>query len=142
MLNQELERKKMSERLESSNNNGRFKPYQGEFKELDFEQDWYCPHCLRQKLKVTSDGLALFCTIGGYLCDYEYHNTEGREKSKVVWPDSYKLPVTLKGAIENEISSMKDETNENAKKITQIRKRNQSINCKISELQKELEEIE
>ncbi|ELP5902306.1 hypothetical protein QTV49_004335 [Vibrio vulnificus] len=140
MLNQELERKKMIERLESSNSNGRFKPYQGEFKELDFEQDWYCPHCLRQKLNLSLDRLTIFCKQ--FSCGYEYSNSEGRDSRNVVWPDNYKLPVTLKGAIENEISSMKDETNENAKKITQIRKRNQSINCKISELQKELEEIE
>lgn len=90
------------------------KPYEGPFPELDMSKTWHCPECreLNRPLKLSSNGLTLYCTNPAYVCmegpcEYGYSNAEGREVGKIFWSSGYELPLST-----NELINLAIEANQ------------------------------
>lgn len=64
-----------------------------DMKEIDLNQDWYCPFCKGETKLVLNDSKdCLYCPTHESICDYEYHTAKGLEIYKVVLPENFKKP--------------------------------------------------
>lgn len=73
------------------------KPYMGEFREIDLNQEWYCPNCRTPKTKLVlgRNGRSLHCPTFHEICEYEYGNKEERDLSGTFLSDNYQWPITI-----------------------------------------------
>lgn len=113
------------------------KPYMGDFSEIDLSDEWYCPRC-HQRLKLGAGGLYLYCPNDYNICEYEYHNAEGREHYGVFWSEDFHYPLSRSELIRAQIHEKKKTIATVYKRMAESIEYIRTLRADIAELSDEL----